>query len=1659
MSLFGGGNNRVNTELFGYQVQSSLYGVPIPIVYGKRRISGNVIWTGDWQANQSGSGSKKSGTNGSSGKKGGQSYDYKTAIIIALCQGPINGIGYVWVDKVQYSISSATEPYVIPGPGGTYTVNNASAYIADAGASRADSYSHVANDYGSPGAVTLAGTQATPMTLVPSSPGAGQYSVNTSTGAYTFSAADAGKTVYITYAWTDPNSSYDGQPILNINLTLFEGYQAQAPWGYLTSNHPGQNIGYSELAYVCNSLMDLGSSGLVSNYNFEVKGLFPFGAGIDDANPAVFIPDFLSNPLHGVGFPAGAIGNLTQFSNYCVANGIFLSPSVDQQQDAATYLKDWCDICNTAPVWSEGVLKFIPYGDTTVIGNGATFTPNTTPVYDLDLDDFLANEGEEPLKITRASVRDAYNAVSVEWSNRGNAYKKEPLEEKDSWAVEKYGYRPASVSSYDCITSAAVAQQVANIAVKNYVYKRRKYEFTVSAIKYGLLEPMDLVTVSNQYQGLNKVPVRIISIEEDDNFRLKMTAEEFPWGTASPTEYPKQATGPFGPLYYIHPGPINAPLFFEATAEMTQDVLYTLLVGLCGGPNWGGCSVHVSTDGGNSYSKVGVQNGPTTMGVLSSGLPSAADPDITDILYVDLTNSFGALDSVTKAQADKFLSLSVIDQELISFESAVLLSGYHYYAGYLRRGVYGTAITQHPANAPFAVLDDAAFNWQYTQSMIGRTLYFKFTSFNQAGGQEENIANVTAFPYFVHGPVTPYPWAGTDTNTPFAPSAIEVFRTPSFGIDRQLVTDPSSGNTATFLVVTSTGIVNSFSNATLPPVISVATAPTGGSIPGNQVLTVGVYARDNSGFSTKMSLASIEVPAGTNTNTVTVTVAFANPATDVGYVAITPDWEQGWFGPGPTTIAIGIGGTSYTFTSMGTGFALNTPVPNPDLDHFVIQARTAYKFGVWGGHIVSIASIGGGQCRITFPTQPWTTNQFAGRTLSCYGRSNLTSPVPIVDTPIISNDTTSVVVADVSTILAAGDLVCCWMRASTFGPYTIGDVNILQTPLVVNAYAGKLVWIVRGTGAGNQPVLIASNTTSVLTTATPFEVTPDATSEFLVINSSVEWQIPTNALTCADWTSELSQSLPLPGDWRHYFIQVLAADANGDVADPIFSPWRIFFDPDAPASGNAPLTNNPTGFSVGGETYYTNAAGQKVMSLTALWTLPTDPAVLALYGGSVIVLYRPSFSANQIIVTLTPGTSAIMDFTDFPKTTESWQFWLISANSSGVLNTSVTTPAAGTPTTTISVSPPAIGSTGFEYTSNVSLGVVAVNATNTAEGMIQQYITAGFTPPSDPTWGGVEARVYDATSHLIARNNGSVSPIAVNIPNPVGNVTYTVKLVSYDVNNRSNTETGGTPQTTVPVGNVSGSFTTGVVNGAIGNFININASNIVTGHLYSVDVKVSNFAGSGVVTDITQGYDASAGINTGIVIKDNSSNSRIVIGPKGWYVFDSSNRNMGQFVTSSGGIFNAGDASGNTAVTLDGSNYQIYISKSGARALFSAVSGGSYYKGYLELRNAAATGVARVVAGTDGSDYGYVSMFWAGIQRYAIGADSNGKRMTGGTVSLSSGQVTVSTGLTTIDYANAIGVVAGENVYIVSNSGGSITFGSSNTSSSMYISWFAFGNS
>lgn len=91
------------------RIQTSSYGTAIPVVIGKQRISGNIIWA----ANKT-----EYTTTTKTGKGGGggtvtTTTGYKQSMLIALCKGPILGVRKVWADgKLIIDCTAGPKPLI-----------------------------------------------------------------------------------------------------------------------------------------------------------------------------------------------------------------------------------------------------------------------------------------------------------------------------------------------------------------------------------------------------------------------------------------------------------------------------------------------------------------------------------------------------------------------------------------------------------------------------------------------------------------------------------------------------------------------------------------------------------------------------------------------------------------------------------------------------------------------------------------------------------------------------------------------------------------------------------------------------------------------------------------------------------------------------------------------------------------------------------------------------------------------------------------------------------------------------------------------------------------------------------------------------------------------------------------------------------------------------------------------------------------------------------------------------------------------------------------------------------------------------------------------------------------------------------------------------------
>lgn len=664
----------------------------------------------------------------------------------------------------------------------------------------------------------------------------------------------------ITRVWKD-NSKENSYTALG--FSLFVGTNPQSPWGYLTSAHPTQALGYPDIAYLAVQNYDLGQSNAFPQHSFETEALL-FGTGVggtvDDADPALIIEDFLSDPTHGVGFNTSILSNLmstgaapttgdSAFQTYCRAMGFALSPFLSDQQQSGEIIQRWADLCNTAVVWTGYTLKFHPYGPDDITANGVTYLADFPIRYVLSDEDFIYSDDEDPIRFDRTDPADAYNAFSIIISNKNNEYNELPVPWRDQGLVDQFGLKNEDSLSAREVTDPDMAAIMVTYMGQRKAYIRNTFQFRLGP-QYSLLEPMDILQCTDPRFGTFLVLIR--EITENDEDQLEIIAEEYPSSISTNSSTAPQPTTNTPVNTAVSPGPVNPPVIFEPPASLSGTPQVWAAVsggdGNTANPNWGGCFVWLSTDN-VTFNQIGEIEFAARQGKLTAILPTygGANPDAGNTLRVNMAMSDGELeDASSSADAANGVTVSYVDGELISYRDVNLTGTDQYDVTQLYRGLYGSTIGAHAIGTQFARLDDAVFKFDLPEAYVGTTLYLKFQSYNIFGGAVEDISSVATYSYTPTG-------RGFGTGTGGVPSMPTGLSGSAGGTFARLTWNANSvnDNVTGYQVWRATGASQPFGSATLiATVTGVGLEYNDNAVTGGQAYTYFLVAVNAAGSST-----------------------------------------------------------------------------------------------------------------------------------------------------------------------------------------------------------------------------------------------------------------------------------------------------------------------------------------------------------------------------------------------------------------------------------------------------------------------------------------------------------------------------------------------------------------------------------------------------------------------------------------------------------------------------------------------------------------------------------------------------------------------------------------------------------------------------------------
>lgn len=625
MSFFRGRTTTTRAnKISEFTVNTAEYGAIVPEIIGTVRTAGNVICYDDFTAHEHRE-THKAGKGGRS-KQVSITYTYTVAVILGLCEGPISGIGKVWIGK---------------------NVHN---YPAD-----------------------------------------------------------------------------------DIQLTLFDGKENQQPWAYTQGKHPEKALPYPGLAYMA-GVIDLGDSGSMPSYNFEVKGrLLETGDGID-VNPA----DYIRYVLDKIGKKDMQIIGLDNYRKYCKEADLLISSPPDEDAKAAReVVNEIAKLTNAYVFWSNDKMKIVPLADRPV-GN---WTPNKTVVYDLTADDFLPQTGGALVTYKRKDSSAVYNQFPVEFINRANGYEKESVSYEFTEDIKNYGVRAASVTNAHYIYTKERAVKIAEQLARNNKYGRTQYTFKLDW-SFCQLEVGDLVRLTDENSGIFEQVAVVSGITEGTDGCLTVTALSRAQGDYSAAKYNVHANDrPY--IEYNKTAPDTVPVIFQPPADLTADGLELWIAAKGKADGWGGCTVYVSDDNTN-YRTVGQIAGSARCGKLMHPLSPMPNHPSGNQVFVTCNDQ---LIGGTLQDAQRKNTLCWIDGECMSYINANLQSNGAWLLSGLYRGQCNTEVRLHAKNTDFVRLDNSVFKVPFAKDDIGKKIYIKFCSYNIFGAGNQDLSEVKAYEY------------------------------------------------------------------------------------------------------------------------------------------------------------------------------------------------------------------------------------------------------------------------------------------------------------------------------------------------------------------------------------------------------------------------------------------------------------------------------------------------------------------------------------------------------------------------------------------------------------------------------------------------------------------------------------------------------------------------------------------------------------------------------------------------------------------------------------------------------------------------------------------------------------------------------------------------
>ena len=355
-----------------------------------------------------------------------------------------------------------------------------------------------------------------------------------------------------------------------------------------------------------------------------------------------------------------------------------------------------------------------------------------------------------------------------------------------------------------------------------------------------------------------------------------------------------------------------------------------------------------------------------------------------------------------------------------------------------------------------------------------------------------------------------------------------------------------------------------------PAIGSIAVNTTGGSIPGGVTVRVALCAKDANGFlGNSSAIALVQTPTGTNTNQIVLNgIAWPGSVSGVAGYALFASTQD-------DLICAQLTGSGTPASLTLNALARSTwSIPSS----YVAKVRMKAKKVICGVTHAKVTAVSGTSITVASisAADPFVPGSFTGRILSVIGRKTGSTPLDNMTISGLSGSTFSVSAVPVA--VDVDDVVAVRYAISVSGN-VVTDSGAHWT---AGALVGYLVRVIAGTGRGQTPVKITSNTATQLTLNSA--LTLDATSVIVIEEPAWSWSVDgttfdnKNPFAVAQWSIPIA-NLPNQAILLSGFTMDTFGNESPDGDQPIREEWIYGTDPNVAVA--------PTGTQDGTNTVFT----------------------------------------------------------------------------------------------------------------------------------------------------------------------------------------------------------------------------------------------------------------------------------------------------------------------------------------------------------------------------------------------------------------------------------------------------------------------------------------